>query len=82
MKYKDYKITMEAERVDTYEHELNKDGTPGSVIHDLTKIYGCKVGKRWYRVYRPNGEHQGSYNAEKYWLKDIKKIIDEDNNQL
>ena len=78
MKYRNYKITMEVEYADTYEQELNEDGTLGDVICCLTDPYGYRTGQYWYRVYRPNEEYQGSYDTEDYTSEDIKKIIDKD----
>lgn len=78
MKYRDYQITMEVEYADTYEQELNEDGTLGDVLDNLTDPYSYRTGKYWYRVYRPNEEYQGSYDTEEYSIDKVKEIIDKD----
>lgn len=78
MEYKDYKITMAVKYIKLHEHDINKHGTIGDMICDLTEDFNFKV-ERWYRVYYPDGRLQGSYDVEKYTLEGIKRIIDEDN---
>lgn len=54
MKYKDYKITMAVKYIKLHEHDINKYGTIGDMICDLTEDFNFKV-ERWYRVYYPDG---------------------------